>query len=71
MSMTFDINTLVYMLEIVVGSLLVSVGVHFVPVGGAPAANGAGYRYRYWYSYPGSRLGIDGITLCRPHDVRH
>src|SRR5664280_3423135 len=26
------------MLEIVVGSLLVSVGVHFIPVGGAPAA---------------------------------
>jgi len=35
---TFDAQTIVYMLEIVVGSLLVSVGVHFVPVGGAPAA---------------------------------
>lgn len=36
--MIFDANTIVYMLEIIAGSLLVSVGVHFVPVGGAPAA---------------------------------
>lgn len=36
--MNFDINTLVYILEIVVGGLLVGIGVHFVPVGGAPAA---------------------------------
>ena len=36
--MIFDAQTIVYMLEIIVGSLLVSVGVHFVPVGGAPAA---------------------------------
>jgi len=35
---TFGPETIVYMLEIIVGSLLVSVGVHFVPVGGAPAA---------------------------------
>jgi tetrahydromethanopterin S-methyltransferase subunit D len=35
---TFDITTIVYMLMIIVGSLLVSIGVHFVPVGGAPAA---------------------------------
>jgi len=34
----FDINTIVYILEIVVGGLLVGIGVHFVPVGGAPAA---------------------------------
>jgi tetrahydromethanopterin S-methyltransferase subunit D len=38
MSFIFDQNMLIYMLEIVVGGLLVSVGVHFVPVGGAPAA---------------------------------
>ncbi len=38
MSMIFDTNMLIYMLEIIVGGLLVSVGVHFVPVGGAPAA---------------------------------
>ncbi|HUS76403.1 MAG TPA: tetrahydromethanopterin S-methyltransferase subunit D [Methanothrix sp.] len=36
--MNFDINTIVYILEIIVGGLLVGVGVHFVPVGGAPAA---------------------------------
>lgn len=36
--MNFDANTIVYMMEIIAGSLLVSVGVHFVPVGGAPAA---------------------------------
>jgi len=36
--MNFDAMTLVYMAEIITGSLLVSVGVHFVPVGGAPAA---------------------------------
>ena len=36
--MNFDINTLVYILEITVGGLLVGIGVHFVPVGGAPAA---------------------------------
>jgi len=33
-----DVGTLVYILEIVVGGLLVAIGVHFVPVGGAPAA---------------------------------
>ncbi|MCJ7444591.1 MAG: tetrahydromethanopterin S-methyltransferase subunit D [Methanotrichaceae archaeon] len=31
-------ETIVYILEIVVGGLLVGIGVHFVPVGGAPAA---------------------------------
>ena len=31
-------ETIVYILEIVVGGLLVAIGVHFVPVGGAPAA---------------------------------
>jgi len=36
--MNFDANTIVYFLEIVVGGLLVGIGVHFVPVGGAPAA---------------------------------
>jgi tetrahydromethanopterin S-methyltransferase subunit D len=36
--MNFDINTIVYILEIIVGGLLVGIGVHFVPVGGAPAA---------------------------------
>ena len=36
--MIFDATTIVYILEIVVGGLLVGVGVHFVPVGGAPAA---------------------------------
>jgi tetrahydromethanopterin S-methyltransferase subunit D len=36
--MNFDVNTIVYILEIVVGGLLVGIGVHFVPVGGAPAA---------------------------------
>jgi len=36
--MTFDTTTIVYMLEIIVGGLLVGIGVHFVPVGGAPAA---------------------------------
>ncbi len=36
--MSFDINTIIYILEIVVGGLLVGIGVHFVPVGGAPAA---------------------------------
>lgn len=36
--MNFDALTIIYMLEIVVGGLLVGVGVHFVPVGGAPAA---------------------------------
>lgn len=33
-----DTTTIVYMLEIIVGGLLVGIGVHFVPVGGAPAA---------------------------------
>ena len=33
-----DQNTIIYVLEIIVGGLLVGVGVHFVPVGGAPAA---------------------------------
>lgn len=36
--MIFTPEMIVYMLEIIVGSLLVSIGVHFVPVGGAPAA---------------------------------
>jgi len=36
--MMFNEFTLIYALEIIVGGLLVSVGVHFVPVGGAPAA---------------------------------
>lgn len=36
--MIFDATTIVYILEIIVGGLLVGVGVHFVPVGGAPAA---------------------------------
>ncbi len=36
--MSFDINTIIYILEIVIGGLLVGIGVHFVPVGGAPAA---------------------------------
>jgi len=36
--MNLDATTLVYILEIVVGGLLVGIGVHFVPVGGAPAA---------------------------------
>jgi tetrahydromethanopterin S-methyltransferase subunit D len=37
--MTFDPSTIiVYILEITVGGLLVGIGVHFVPVGGAPAA---------------------------------
>lgn len=36
--MNFDALTVVYILEIIVGGLLVGVGVHFVPVGGAPAA---------------------------------
>jgi tetrahydromethanopterin S-methyltransferase subunit D len=36
--MNFDANTIVYLLEIIVGGLLVGIGVHFVPVGGAPAA---------------------------------
>jgi len=36
--MIFDQNTIVYILEIIVGGLLVGIGVHFVPVGGAPAA---------------------------------
>ncbi|UEC42904.1 MAG: Tetrahydromethanopterin S-methyltransferase subunit D [Methanothrix sp.] len=35
---TFDASTLVYVLQIVIGGLLVGIGVHFVPVGGAPAA---------------------------------
>lgn len=35
---TFTPEMIIYMLEIIVGSLLVSIGVHFVPVGGAPAA---------------------------------
>ncbi|MHC1631164.1 MAG: tetrahydromethanopterin S-methyltransferase subunit D [Methanotrichaceae archaeon] len=35
---TLDANTILYIIEIVIGGLLVSVGVHFVPVGGAPAA---------------------------------
>jgi len=36
--MNFDAYTIVYILEILVGGLLVGIGVHFVPVGGAPAA---------------------------------
>ena len=36
--MIFDVNTIVYILEIIVGGLMVGIGVHFVPVGGAPAA---------------------------------
>ena len=36
--MNFDANTIIYLLEIIVGGLLVGIGVHFVPVGGAPAA---------------------------------
>lgn len=36
--MNFGPETIVYILEIVVGGLLVGIGVHFVPVGGAPAA---------------------------------
>jgi tetrahydromethanopterin S-methyltransferase subunit D len=36
--MSLDATTLVYILEIIVGGLLVGIGVHFVPVGGAPAA---------------------------------
>lgn len=36
--MIFDATTIVYILEIIVGGLLVGIGVHFVPVGGAPAA---------------------------------
>lgn len=36
--MNFDTTTILYILEIVVGGLLVGIGVHFVPVGGAPAA---------------------------------
>ncbi|MGV8089340.1 MAG: tetrahydromethanopterin S-methyltransferase subunit D, partial [Methanothrix sp.] len=36
--MNFDVYTIVYILEILVGGLLVGIGVHFVPVGGAPAA---------------------------------
>jgi len=36
--MNFDTTTLIYLLEIIVGGLLVGIGVHFVPVGGAPAA---------------------------------
>ncbi len=34
----FDANMVLYIIEIVIGGLLVGVGVHFVPVGGAPAA---------------------------------
>jgi len=36
--MNFDTMTIIYFLEIVVGGLFVGIGVHFVPVGGAPAA---------------------------------
>ena len=36
--MSFDASTIIYILEITVGGLLVGIGVHFVPVGGAPAA---------------------------------
>jgi len=36
--MNFGPETIVYILEIIVGGLLVGIGVHFVPVGGAPAA---------------------------------
>jgi tetrahydromethanopterin S-methyltransferase subunit D len=36
--MIFDASTIIYILEITVGGLLVGIGVHFVPVGGAPAA---------------------------------
>lgn len=35
---TFDASTLIYVIQIVIGGLLVGIGVHFVPVGGAPAA---------------------------------
>lgn len=35
---TFDASTLIYVMQIVIGGLLVGIGVHFVPVGGAPAA---------------------------------
>lgn len=33
-----DASMLVHIIEIVIGGLLVGIGVHFVPVGGAPAA---------------------------------
>ena len=33
-----DANMFVHIIEIVIGGLLVGIGVHFVPVGGAPAA---------------------------------
>jgi tetrahydromethanopterin S-methyltransferase subunit D len=36
--MIFNADMIVYLLEIIVGGLLVGIGVHFVPVGGAPAA---------------------------------
>jgi len=36
--MMFTADMIVYLLEIIVGGLLVGIGVHFVPVGGAPAA---------------------------------
>lgn len=36
--MIFTADMIVYILEIVIGGLLVGIGVHFVPVGGAPAA---------------------------------
>jgi tetrahydromethanopterin S-methyltransferase subunit D len=36
--MIIDANTIIHIIEIVIGGLLVGVGVHFVPVGGAPAA---------------------------------
>jgi len=69
--MIFDTNTIVYFLEIVVGGLLVGIGVHFVPVGGAPAAIGPGYRYRHWYCAAGRRLRPDWTSVRRPHDVSH
>jgi tetrahydromethanopterin S-methyltransferase subunit D len=36
--MIFNADMIIYLLEIIVGGLLVGIGVHFVPVGGAPAA---------------------------------
>lgn len=36
--MAFDASVVLHIIEIVIGGLLVGVGVHFVPVGGAPAA---------------------------------
>jgi len=33
-----DATSVMYIIEIIIGGLLVAIGVHFVPVGGAPAA---------------------------------